>query len=832
MTEPTKAVFLSYASQDAEAARRVCEALRAAGIEVWFDQSELRGGDAWDHKIRQQIHDCSLFVPVISTHSDERTEGYFRLEWKLAVDRSYLMADDAAFLFPVVIDSTADALARVPEKFRSVQWTRLPGGEAPPEFSQRVSALLAGTAKPSPLSAAAGAARPAAPAPRSKTRRALAAGAVLAVVGVIGALSWRVVTQMPSSGAQKVAVPLAAKIPEHSIAVLPFADLSARKDQEYFSDGLAEELLNLLSKVPGLQVAARTSAFSFKGHAVDVPTIGRQLLVAHVLEGSVRKVGNRLRVTVQLERADTGYQIWSETYDRELGDVFHMQDEIAGAVVKALKVSLLGSAPPRSTGTQSSDAYLVFLRGRAKMATLRTPDMQAAAADFARVIALDPKYAPAYVELADAKLRLAEYTADKRPAVYDAAKEEARVLLEQALALDPKDAQAYLVRGNLRSSTDLGGAEQDYRRSIQLNPNSARGYQALATLLYEDPGSRDQVMAMLTRAHQLDPLWPETEVLRALLLLYAYSDVRGAEALLADLVARDPHYFPALTRLADVLFSAGRYADAAVYGEQALKLDPTQEWTRRALIMDYIIVGDTEAARQVADEAPTRLPIQRLLILMRAGDWHQAAQVTYTALSDDTFQPIDENWAVTAIRMDARRSGDFRQARTTLERMCRVTWSATGIPTLPTQTGVASSAVGLGDMLIASGDRARGERLLRASLADMNYIEHELKRGDLWYVYDQALALALLGDRKASLTTLQRAVTEGFLSFAWPADSDPAFDSMRSDPGYQAVIRAMAQRRALERQSIDRLRAAGKLPDRSRPGSPAASSGQKPAATP
>ena len=119
-------------------------------------------------------------------------------------------------------------------------------------------------------------------------------------------------------------------IPEHSIAVLPFADLSAGKNQEYFSDGLAEELLNLLSKVPGLQVAARTSAFSFKGHAVDVPTIGRQLLVAHVLEGSVRKVGNHLRVTAQLERADNGYQIWSETYDRELGDVFRIQDEISG----------------------------------------------------------------------------------------------------------------------------------------------------------------------------------------------------------------------------------------------------------------------------------------------------------------------------------------------------------------------------------------------------------------------------------------------------------------------------------------------------------------------
>ena len=381
MSEPSKAVFLSYASQDAEAARRICEALRAAGIEVWFDQSELRGGDVWDHKIRQQIHDCGLFMPIISAHTDARTEGYFRLEWKLAVDRSHLMADDAAFLIPVVIDATPDATARVPEKFRTVQWTRLPAGETPAAFAERVSALLAGTAHPTPARATDATLQTRIPASRPGRTKALVAIGLLAV-SAIALLSWWQMTRPPAGAEHKAATPAASKIPEHSIAVLPFADLSARKDQEYFSDGLAEELLNLLSKVPGLQVAARTSAFSFKGHAVDVPTIGRQLMVANVLEGSVRKVGNHLRVTAQLERADNGYQIWSETYDRELGDVFKIQDDISAAVVKALKVSLLGAAPPRSTSTQNPDAYLVFLQGRAKMATERLADMKSAAAGF------------------------------------------------------------------------------------------------------------------------------------------------------------------------------------------------------------------------------------------------------------------------------------------------------------------------------------------------------------------------------------------------------------------------------------------------------------------
>ena len=142
MTEPAKAVFLSYASQDAEAARRIADALRAGGIEVWFDQSELRGGDVWDRQIRKQIHDCALFIPIISAHSQERLEGYFRREWKLAADRTHDMAEEKAFLVPVVIDDTSERYASVPDKFRDVQWTHLPAGETPPAFAERVSGLL------------------------------------------------------------------------------------------------------------------------------------------------------------------------------------------------------------------------------------------------------------------------------------------------------------------------------------------------------------------------------------------------------------------------------------------------------------------------------------------------------------------------------------------------------------------------------------------------------------------------------------------------------------------------------------------------------------------
>jgi dienelactone hydrolase len=149
----TRAVFLSYASQDAEAVRRIREALRDAGIEVWFDQSELRGGDAWDQKIKRQIRECALFLPIISANTNARAEGYFRLEWKLAVDRSHLMADDAAFIVPGVIDEMPDAAARVPDKFREVQWTRLRTADAEAEFARRVRVLLDGAAPTAPAPA-------------------------------------------------------------------------------------------------------------------------------------------------------------------------------------------------------------------------------------------------------------------------------------------------------------------------------------------------------------------------------------------------------------------------------------------------------------------------------------------------------------------------------------------------------------------------------------------------------------------------------------------------------------------------------------------------------
>ena len=306
----TQAIFLSYASKDADAARRICEVLRSAGSEVWFDQSELRGGDAWDASIRTQIKECALFVPIICANTDARPEGYFRLEWKLAVDRSHLMADNKAFLFPVILGDVAEATALVPDKFRERQWTRLgtqiSDDAATQAFAERIAKLTTGAGSSSKNASS------------SPTDREF-------------------VSAIP-------APPAVAADATPSIAVLAFANRSASADDEYFSDGLADELLNVLAKIKGLRVAARTSAFSFKGENDDVATIGQKLNVATVLEGSVRKSGNRVRISVQLIKVDDGFQRWGETYDRTLDDIFAVQDDIAQSVVTELRATLPGEA--------------------------------------------------------------------------------------------------------------------------------------------------------------------------------------------------------------------------------------------------------------------------------------------------------------------------------------------------------------------------------------------------------------------------------------------------------------------------------------------------------
>ena len=500
---PVAAVFLSYASEDAEAAKRICEALRAAGIEVWFDQSELRGGDVWDQMIRRQIKTCALFMPVLSRNTHDRDEGYFRLEWKLAVDRCHLMAADKLFLLPIVVDDTPEDDARVPERFREVQWLRLPGGMSSPAFTARVAALL-GARSPVLEPGDARTSAPPKPEPISGGhigKRWLPLSAlVVAIAG--GWLLWRLAVMQ---SADHRASTTASEPPssDKSVAVLPFVDLSEKHDQEYFSDGLAEELRDLLALVPDLKVPARTSSFYFRTHPAPAPDIAKALGVRHLLEGSVRRSGDSLRVTVQLIRADTGYQLWSQTFNREASDLFRVQDEIASAVARTLRSQLLPSTTlVGARQTSSAEAHDLYLRGKERYYSGTVESDRESISLYEQAIAADPHYAAAYAALAHTRGNLMiDLGRRETPAEAASRFREA----ERAIELAPNIGDGYAVRGiTYLANGDWNRARDDLQKAVELDPNDARSLRFQARY-YASQGNLVQAIATVTHAINLDP---------------------------------------------------------------------------------------------------------------------------------------------------------------------------------------------------------------------------------------------------------------------------------------------------------------------------------------
>jgi TolB-like protein/Tfp pilus assembly protein PilF len=494
---------------------------------------------------------------MISANTQAREEGYFRREWKLAVDRTSDMAGDRAFLLPVVIDGTSDLQARVPEKFREVQWTRLPQGANTDAFVEHVRRLLSGELSREPSGTSPVAARMSAatttpkPVPASWRSKAALVATICAVVFALGYLVadrfllWKhgaEVGAVPASAAQSASA-TAFNPPPHSIAVLPFADMSEKKDQEYFSDGLTEELLNSLSEFNGLQVAARTSAFSFKGKDTDIGTIARKLNVGAVLEGSVRRSGHTIRITAQLINSVTGFHLWSKTYDRDSGDVLKLQTEIATSVARALQVTLLGdvAAKVELGGTRNPAAFDAYLRGaKAFNSTHEAKDYAAAITAYTEAIRLDPHYALAFAARSSVFTSIAGEadTAAASSEGHDKAQADAR----QALALAPDLAQAQLASAYVseQGALDFTQASAAYERALALAPGNAdilRNSGIFSVLM----GQFEAGFSAMRRALVLDPLSRAVhgDFGFALYTARRYEEAIGA---FAEVISLDPDY--------------------------------------------------------------------------------------------------------------------------------------------------------------------------------------------------------------------------------------------------------------------------------------------------
>ncbi|MBX3738801.1 MAG: TIR domain-containing protein [Candidatus Didemnitutus sp.] len=1002
MSDSGKAVFLSYASQDAEAVQRIAEALRATGIEVWFDRNELVGGDAWDQKIRRQIKECALFVPIISPNTNARPEGYFRLEWKLAVDRSHLMADDAPFLFPIALDGITDAKARVPEKFKEVQWTHLRLDETPSELAARLARLLApeAAAAQSTVPAAPPGAKPAPPnrwqwwmifpilgsvigllfaagpllrmfrgappkpvttvsaSPATKTatpaasearrladqafalsvdkydstlddyttadalmKRAMTAdgddGEVLArsaqlqfmfrnrgfdfaperittgrtqaeravrlapesveahlALGLAHrytgnaaaaleayrravqlepdharALIWlgsRLVEQndgeegrkllerarhstewaplvdyylfLVSFGNRKFAdaetyirrsfaarpsvnsaggiallhltwtgdleaavrdlsavpaamlnaprvvwmtaqvhlnrrapedalraldrlpdlfirdswftgpkalligrahalagrataaklawegglrfvddalkndpaepaihrargellaalgrsdealaeartfeelshgtlrgwnvsaagiyatlgradlavprlaaiidadtggwpltrtllrqdprwdpirddpafialltephaaadptpiLPVKPAIDDKSVAVLAFANLSDDKANEYFSDGISEELLNVLAKVPGLKVTARTSSFFFKGKETPIPEIAQKLGVAYVVEGSVRKAGDKVRITAQLIKAADGFHVWSDTFTRDLKDIFAVQDEIAGLIAQNLRAKMAASGERIAV---APDVYALILQARHAAAVQTNEGARQAIAFYQQAVARAPKSADAWAEMALNYVQLARFGGLATPE----GMREARLAAQRALAVDPENlsgilALAWVQRTNDR---DWRGAIASFRRALAVAPENVAAMSD-AAICFLNVGLAAEAESLAARAAERDPLNPRAQWSLGAIFLWSGRAEQAVESY-RKAVALAPLGDEYHSHLARALAIAGRIAEA----KQESAREPNERYRLVAEATIHYLAGE------------------------------------------------------------------------------------------------------------------------------------------------------------------------------------------------------------------------------------------------
>ncbi len=345
---------------------------------------------------------------------------------------------------------------------------------------------------------------------------------------------------------------------DKSIAVLPFVDMSARKDQEYFSDGLSEELINLLAKIPGLKVIGRTSSFSFKGKNEDLRSIAEKLEVAHLLEGSVRKDGNKIRVTAQLIKATDGSHLWSETYDRDLKGIFKLQDEIAQAVVQQLKLKLLVVPSVNISGTGNIEAYNLILQGNYFFDKLDKDNVDKAIDFYNRALALDSTNAHALGKLANAISRQAWQNYIDQNSGYEKARQSAL----KAISLDSNNANGYLELGDVKLYHDFDwiGAEKAYQKALSLEPENAEIISSNGSF-YSATGRWKEAIRTMKKCNDLDPLKPLSHL-----------------------------------NLGNILTHAGRIEEANTYFEKALELNPQFQRAHMYLGINYLLLGKSEMA--------------------------------------------------------------------------------------------------------------------------------------------------------------------------------------------------------------------------------------------
>jgi len=584
-----------------------------------------------------------------------------------------------------------------------------------------------------------------------------------------------------------------ARAPARSIAVLAFEDLSPDGDQAYFAEGISEELLNLLARIDDFKVAARTSSFNFKGRQADIGEIGRALNVETVLEGSVRKAGDQVRVTAQLIEVGSGFHLWSQSYDRRLENIFTVQDEIATAIVQALRLELDVDAET-STRTANVVAYDHYLRGRQLAREPSRAGLLRGIEQYEKAIALDPEFAAAYSGIAEAWIWLEDYGGVRSAEAFPKAEQAAR----RALALDAESAEALAAMAMVqdRYYNDKIGAQELFERTLRISPNYVTAYNLYGDVL-RDLGQLDRMIEVHRAAVELDPLsvFMKTRLASKLLILRAHEE---ATAILSEVLAESPGNDYALEELGNLARDQGRLADAI------------REFRR----VHFARPGDPFSAAQIA-----RLGANL--------DDRPLAEAWIAAARD---RGENNRWELYARQELAVWSADW----TGLDEIGRLRGGPAGAEI----RGVAASHLGawtearrhlLEALQLGGYDRAQGARTSHVSiLLRLAWVEQQMEMPD-WEqrvdnvlpvlqvlqdhgtgsnqvgvefpAYDLARVAALRSDRDEVLRYLLELEDLNFAAH-WFLEREPVFAPWRDDPEFQSFVNRIKQHAAAERAKL------------------------------
>ena len=645
------------------------------------------------------------------------------------------------------------------------------------------------------------------PAPPRATRRrllpiAVGLGVSLAVLSFI----WYGAAPSPTGQETTSTAPTTAK----SIAVLPFANFSDTRDAGFFADGLTEELINSLAQNADLKVAGRTSAFYFKDKNVDLREIGRRLGVAYVLEGSVRRADERVRITVQLISVRDGFHLWSQTYDRTTNDIFAVQTEIADAVARMLEVQLQMPATPQRRLSRNPEAYRLHLVARAHLRNQGLDDVRTARTLFQRLTTLEPDNPDGYAGYARATILLAQH---HLAIDFDGASQAADAAVAKALRLDPQSAEAHLAKGLLdhiraiRTSQPAleRAAEQAFRRAVELDPRNPEALAAYGgqLALLDHP---DRAITYLERSLAIDPLsrTAQMQLGDAFEALGQLDDAIRQYRTVAELY---PDYVDPKLAVGMLLTAQGRLDQAEPWLKAARAIDNDAFATLllAQLYADLGMTADTRAVLRSLKAPPVAAAVAQASLLQLDGDYRGVLRFAeaQTATGDPLWPDL--------IAFEAVLLGENDLAQRHLAAIAPSLFA----PDPDASQATAEQALGVALLLDRRGDRAKAHRIVDALLATTapkpgRRVTHDTRLA-------RVKAFALRGDRTRALAELRLAIDAGYRAQFDPEyfiriDAHPALTGLRDEPRFQSMMREIEEANRGMRDTLRTRRAARSQP--------------------